>query len=161
MDNRNLFLTPATYRLLRLEYAVVLAACVALVWSHLSQVNWVLFVSLFAVIDVIGYLPGHLAWRRSPSGAIPRGFHLAYNVMHSPVTATAIAGAWSLAVRPEWALLALYIHLAGDRALFGNFLKPFGVSFEPRPHPAYLQFRSHYEDAHAARTDHPAFRAGR
>lgn len=159
MDNQNLFLTPTTYMLLRLEHAVVLAVCIVLVLLHHSQVNWALFAALFAVIDLIGYLPGHLAWRRSQSGIVHRGFYLAYNLMHSPVTATVVAIVWCLMVRPEWALLALYIHLAGDRALFGNFLKPFDVAFEPSPHPAYLQFRSNYEHSHPASTDPRAFRA--
>jgi hypothetical protein len=32
----------------------------------------------------------------------------------------------------------------GDRALFGNSLKPFGVAFEPESHPAYREFASQY-----------------
>ena len=67
---------------------------------------------------------------------------------HSLLSATAVAAAWCLLVRPEWALLALPIHLCGDRAVFGNFLKPFGLSFEPVTHPAYQELVKHY-DQHA------------
>src|SRR3712207_1182888 len=135
MDHANLFLTPATYRALRGEYLAGLVVSVVLALLHVGDIRWVVFVALFAVIDVVGYLPGHLAWRRRGGGAIPRRFHVLYNVMHSLVTAAVIAGLWCLVVGPEWALLALPIHLLGDRALFGNFYKPFGVEFEPRPHP--------------------------
>ena len=34
----------------------------------------------------------------------------------------------------EWAMLAVPIHLSGDRGLFGNTLKPFELSFEPQQH---------------------------
>ena len=43
-------------------------------------------------------------------------------------------------IGPEWALLMLPIHLCGDRAIFGNFLKPFSVPFEPTPVPAFQEF---------------------
>jgi hypothetical protein len=40
----------------------------------------------------------------------------------------------------------------GDRALFGNSYKPFGVAFEPEEHPAYLTFQRQYaEGSHAVR----------
>jgi hypothetical protein len=48
----------------------------------------------------------------------------------------AVLGAWVLLHGWEWALLVLPIHLFGDRALFGNFVKSFTVSFEPLPHPS-------------------------
>lgn len=145
MDARNLFCTPVTYRLLRAEYAAALAVCAVLALAHLDQIRWPVFVGLFAVIDLVGYLPGHLAWRRSGGGPVPRGYYLLYNTMHSLLTAAVIAALWAVLVAPEWALLALPLHLFGDRAVFGNFPKPFGVAFEPRPHPAYTQFRRSYE----------------
>ncbi len=144
MDSHNLFLTPVTYRLLRLEYAVVLATAAVLLALHLDEVRWAAFVGLFAYIDVIGYLPGHLAWRRH-RGSVPRLYHVLYNTMHSLVSAALVAGVWCLTIGPEWALLALPLHLCGDRALFGNFLKPFGFAFEPATHPAYDTLRSNYE----------------
>jgi hypothetical protein len=145
MDVRNLFLTPITYRLLRLEYAAGLLAAVVALLAHFSDVRWVPFVGLFVVIDLVGYLPGALAWHRADGQQISRVFYVLYNTMHSLVTAALIVGGWVLFFGAEWALLALPIHLFGDRAIFGNFAKPFGLSFEPRPHPAYVEFRSRYD----------------
>lgn len=144
MDSHNLFLTPATYRLLRLEYLAGLLLALGLLVAHWGDVGWAHFVLLFGYIDLIGYLPGHLAWRRRGGGQPPRVYYLLYNSMHSLLTAGLVAAVWCLLVGPEWALLALPIHLFGDRAVFGNFLKPFGVSFEPSTHPAYAEFRSSY-----------------
>ena len=135
MDHKNLFMTRTTYRLLRLEYLIALVVCVVLALAHLGEIRWPVFLGLFAVIDVIGYLPGLFIWIRR-HGEVPRAFYVSYNVAHHLGTSAALAGLWCLVVGPEWALLALPIHLMGDRALFGNMLKPFGVSFEPKTHPA-------------------------
>lgn len=146
MDSHNLFLTPRTYQLLRAEYAVALAGSAVLLVLHLGDVRWWAFAALFLYIDVIGYFPGAVAWRRSRGAPISRVYFLLYNTMHSLVSAAAVAAIWCLTVGLEWALLALPIHLCGDRALFGNFLKPFGVSFEPRTHPVYQEFVNRYDD---------------
>ena len=150
MDAANLFLTPTTARLLRAEYAVALAVSAVLLVLHLGDVRWWAFLLLFAYIDVIGYFPGALAFRRAGGGPIAKGYHVLYNAMHSLVSAAAVAGAWCLLIGPEWALLALPLHLCGDRALFGNFLKPFGLSFEPVPSPAYLELLRRYDDDRTA-----------
>src|SRR3954447_18859709 len=145
MDSHNLFLTRGTYRLIRTEYAAALVAAVVLAVLHLDAIRWPVFIGLFAYIDVIGYLPGALAYRRAPDRVISRGYYVLYNAMHSLLSAAAVAGLWCLLARPEWALLALAIHLCGDRAIFGNFLKPYGVTFEPTTHPAYREFVSNYD----------------
>ncbi|GAA2840011.1 hypothetical protein [Crossiella cryophila] len=139
MDPRNLFETRTTYRLLRLEYLAALGLCTTLFITHWQEVRLIPALILFAYIDVIGYLPGLIAFHRSRSGKIHRGFYVAYNLAHSFVTAGLVAFLWAWLVRPEWALLAIPIHLCGDRGLLGNFLKPFAVSFEPSPHPAYIR----------------------
>src|SRR5579859_7972191 len=107
MDSHNLFLTRTTYRLLRAEYGVALIAAVVLALIHLGHTRWPVFIGMFAYIDLIGYLPGAVAYRRARSGDIRRGFYVLYNSMHSFVSAGAVAGVWCLLVRPEWALLAL------------------------------------------------------
>lgn len=145
MDSHNLFLTRATYRLLRAEYGAALIAAVVVALIHLGHIRWPVFIGMFVYIDLIGYLPGAVAYRRAHGGDIRRGFYVLYNGMHSFVSAGAVAGLWCLLVRPEWALLALPIHLCGDRAIFGNFLKPFGLSFEPVTHPAYKEFVKSYD----------------
>src|SRR3954454_24998235 len=149
MDSHNLFLTRTTAYLIRAEYGAALALCIVLVSLHLADVHWWAFALLFAYIDLIGYIPGAIAWRRSHDGVIGRPYFVLYNSMHSMLSAAAVAGVWMLLTGPEWALLALPIHLCGDRALFGNFLKPFGLSFEPRTHPAYQEFVTRYEHSDA------------
>jgi hypothetical protein len=154
VNSHNLFLTRTTFRLLRAEYGLALAGAVIVALTHLGHIRWPVFIAMFLYIDLIGYLPGAVAYRRARGGSrksrhrggdIWRGFHVLYNSTHSLLSAAAVAGAWCLLVRPEWALLALPIHLCGDRAVFGNFLKPFGLSFEPVTHPAYEELVKNYE----------------
>lgn len=157
MDHVNRFETTTTYRLLRAEYAVALLVCVVLFVRHLHEVHWLPALVLFTYIDVVGYLPGAVAHHRAAKAGrpgpqtsiaprrpavirIPRRYYVLYNTMHSLVTQAVVAGLWVLLAGPEWALLALPIHLCGDRALFGNFLKPFGVPFEPAPTAAFEEF---------------------
>jgi hypothetical protein len=145
MDQANPFESRTTYRLHRAEYLVLLAAAVALFGVHIHQVRWLPAVALFVYIDLIGYLPGAIAWHRSSTKRIPKIYYVLYNTMHSLITQSAMIAMWGLFVGWEWALLAIPIHLFGDRGLFGNFLKPFNLSFEPTPHPAYLKLRAALE----------------
>jgi hypothetical protein len=147
VDAANHFETPATMLLTRLEWLAALGVSVTLALLHLSDIRWAVFIALFVVIDVIGYIPGAIAFRRTPGGRIGRGYYIAYNSMHSLLTGAAICGLWSLLFGPEWALLAIPIHLFGDRGIFGNSLKPFGVPFEPHPVPEFTRFEQEY--AHA------------
>ena len=153
MDSHNLFLTRTTYRLLRAEYGAALVAAVVLALTHFGHIRWPVFIGMFVYIDLLGYLPGAVAYRRK-RGDIGRGFYVLYNSMHSLLSAGAVAGAWCLLVRPEWALLALPIHLCGDRAIFGNFLKPFGLSFEPVTHPAYKELVKTYDQRTESSSSH-------
>lgn len=145
MDSHNLFFTRFTARALRAEYLVALLLSIGLAVRHLGDINWPAFIGLFLYIDVIGYLPGAIAYQRSPAGAISRTYYVLYNTMHSLLSAAAVAGLWWIFIGPGWELLALPIHLCGDRALFGNFLKPFGLSFEPVTHPVYQEFVNRYD----------------
>ncbi|GAA2587688.1 MULTISPECIES: hypothetical protein [Streptomyces] len=144
MDAKNRFETKVTFALSRLEWLGFLAVSLVLAFQHRSEIRWGVFVLLFTVIDAIGYIPGAIAFRRRPDRRVPRGYYVAYNTMHSLFTAGVLAGAWALLVRPEWALLALPIHLMGDRALFGNSLKPFGIAFEPETNPEFQMFEQKY-----------------
>jgi uncharacterized membrane protein YvlD (DUF360 family) len=163
VDSHNLFLTRTTYRLVRAEYLAALVGAIVLAVLHLHDIRWPVFIAMFAYIDVVGYLPGAVAYRRAHGAAISRRYYVLYNSMHSLLSAGAVVGLWCLLVRPEWALLALPIHLFGDRAVFGNFLKPFGVSFQPATHPAYQELVSSYAQhtaqppaRHAAEEQTPA-----
>ena len=150
MDSHNRFETRSTATLLRLEWVAGLVACIVLAVLHIRQINWPVFVGFFVVIDLIGYIPGAIAYRRSPTHTISKNYYLAYNTMHSLLTGGAMAGVFALAVKPEWALLAIPIHLFGDRGLFGNSLKPLDIEFEPVTHPAFKEFEQSYERARAA-----------
>jgi hypothetical protein len=141
MDQANLFETPTTYGLLRAEYGLAAAGAGALLLAKRRNVRWARAAALFAYPDLIGYIPGAIAYRRSANGRIPRRYYVLYNTAHSFLTGAAVAALWSRFVKREWALLIILAHLASDRALFGNFMKPFSVDFEPKPHPEYERVR--------------------
>jgi hypothetical protein len=134
MNRLSSFGTPLNYRLTRAEYLVAFKFSAVLFVVHIQDVRWGPALLLFAYIDIIGYLPGlFVHWRRR--GDVPRLFYMLYNVMHSWITAGLVVAAWAWLIRPEWALLAVPIHLFGDRGLLGNYFKPFSEPFEP-PHGA-------------------------
>lgn len=141
MDYKNRFESNFTYYALRAEYLVALCACLYLLYINRQDVNWWVFIPMFAYIDLIGYIPGAIAYRRSATKQIPRIYYILYNSMHSLISGALVVALWIIFVGPEWALLAVPIHLSGDRSIFGNFLKPFYVSFEPEVHPAYAKFQ--------------------
>lgn len=142
MDAVNTFDTPATHIAMRAEYAVLTAASGYLLLRNRKRVRWPVAIGLFAYSDALGYVPGAIAYRKSADKRIPKAFYAAYNVGHSGLTGALVAGLWARFVRPEWALLAIPLHLGGDRSLFGNFLKPFSVPFEPdQTHPAWEQVK--------------------
>ncbi|MEU9990153.1 hypothetical protein AB0E10_25805 [Streptomyces sp. NPDC048045] len=158
MDPLNRFETPVTFRLLRAEYTVGLLLSAGFMLAHWHDVRWLVAVGMFAYIDVFGYLPGAWAHHRAKGRPIHRGYYVLYNTMHSWLTAGAVVALWGWLVGWEWALLAVPVHLCGDRGLLGNFLKPFGVAFEPKVHPAFTAF----EKALAAAPEGPgAARAAR
>ncbi|WP_117208719.1 hypothetical protein [Allorhizocola rhizosphaerae] len=139
MDQKNPFETPTTFRLHRAEYLVGFVASIVLIVLHFGEIRWIPFILLFLYIDLIGYIPGAIAFRRSKDGRISKAYYVLYNTMHSLITQAAVVGLWMLLIGPEWALLAIPFHVFGDRGLFGNFLKPFGLPFEPMPNPIYEQ----------------------
>jgi len=137
MDQANPFESRNTFRLHRAEYLVLWLISTGLLIEHFRDIRWLPAIGLFLYIDLIGYLPGAIAWHRSPNRRISKVYYVLYNTMHSLITQTVVLGLWGLLIGWEWALLVIPFHLFGDRGLFGNFLKPFRLSFEPKPHPAY------------------------
>jgi hypothetical protein len=133
MDQANPFESRNTYRLHRGEYLVWLAIVSGLFIYHIRDVRWLPAVALFFYIDLIGYIPGAIAYHRSTTRQISKVYYVLYNLMHSMITQTAVVGLWGLTIGWEWALLIVPFHIFGDRALFGNFLKPFALDFEPVP----------------------------
>ena len=131
MDQANPFETPRTYSLHRAEYLVGLAVTTGLIIAHFGEIRWWPAIALFLYIDLIGYIPGAIAYHRSTTKQISKVYYVLYNTMHSMITQTAVVGLWGLTIGWEWALLIVPFHIFGDRALFGNFLKPFALDFEP------------------------------
>lgn len=137
MDMKNPFESPTTFKLHRAEYLVGWTVASILIVVHWSDIRLLPAIILFAYIDVIGYLPGAIAFRRSPNGRISKNYYLAYNIMHSMITQGAVIAIWGFTIGWEWALLAIPWHLFADRGVYGNFLKPFGLPFEPHAAPGY------------------------
>jgi hypothetical protein len=144
MDAKNTFETTTTAKLARLEWLGFLVLAAILTITHWSAINWPLFIGLFLIIDVIGYLPGMIAYRRSVDGSVAKTFYLLYNSMHCLFTWTVILSVATVLFGWQWAMLAVPLHLLGDRALFGNSLKPFGVPFEPQTLPDFADFTERY-----------------
>lgn len=120
---------------MRAIYVICCITCALLLALHARQVDWARFAAAFALIDLVGYLPGWLATRlaleRAPRRPISAVYHHLYNYTHSVRSLGLAAAAWAAALgRPEWAMLALPLHLAGDRGLLGNFAKPIGRPFD-------------------------------
>ena len=117
--------------LTRAEYLALAALAGLLIVLHLREVSWWRFALAFALIDLVGYLPGARAFRRAGGRPIARIYHHLYNVTHNFLTAAAVVALWAVAAGGlEWAMLALPLHLAGDRGLFGNGRKPPQQPFE-------------------------------
>jgi hypothetical protein len=142
MDQCNHFESRTTYYLHRAEYLLGLAVSLYLLIEHWESINGWHFFILFSYIDLIGYIPGAIAFRVLKNKNLPRFYFVLYNSTHSLVSAALVAFIWSLFFGVTWSLLAIPIHLCGDRAIFGNFLKSFCLSFEPKEHPAFSLFKS-------------------
>ncbi len=153
MDVKNPFETPTTFRLHRAEYlAAFIVTNILIIW-HWHQIRWIPAIALFAYIDLFGYIPGAIAFRRSPDGRISKAYYVLYNVMHSMLTQGAVVAIWGFFVGWEWALLAIPWHIFGDRGVFGNFLKTFSLPFEPHETPGYRRLIDGLAAAHRARAN--------
>ena len=117
--------------LTRAEYLALMAVSGLLMLVHAGEVSWVRAAIAFAAIDLVGYLPGARAFRRAGNQPIRPIYHHLYNVTHNFLTAAAVIAAWALVGGGlEWAMLAIPLHLAGDRGIFGNGFKPPALPFE-------------------------------
>jgi hypothetical protein len=133
MDIKNPLHSSGTYRLARAEQLALLAVCTALLVWHRDEVNWWRAVAAFWSMDIIGYLPGAIAYRRRGGGRIHPVYHHLYNITHTYLVVGAGVAVWSWMSGPEWAMLAAPFHLAIDRGVFGNVFKPVALPFEPVP----------------------------
>jgi Phosphatidylglycerol lysyltransferase, C-terminal len=135
VDSKNLVHSKGTYWIIRGEHLAVLALCSTLAIWNAGAVNWWRALAAFWIIDLVGYLPGAFAFIKNRGRPINPWYHHVYNFCHTYlVTGTGVA-VWAYVIGGfEWAMLAVPIHLAVDRGIFGNILKPVGLSFEPRDH---------------------------
>src|SRR5271166_3521008 len=140
MDHINRFETKTTFGLLRAEYLVGMIASGALFLWHVNEVRWIPAIVLFSYIDLIGYIPGVIAHFTREREPLPKYYYVLYNTMHSFLTQSVVVALWVYFFRLEWALLVIPMHLCGDRALFGNFMKQFSVPFEPKGLPEFVAF---------------------
>jgi hypothetical protein len=131
MDIKNPLHTAGTYRLARAEHLVLMIACGALMLWHRDQVGWWRAFWAFWIIDIVGYLPGAIAYRRRKGGRIPAVYHHIYNFAHTYLVVGTGVALWAWWSGPEWAMLAVPFHLSVDRGVFGNVFKPVGLPFEP------------------------------
>jgi hypothetical protein len=137
MDDAHRFHTEQTWRWVRAEHVALVAALAVVGLLHAREVAWGRFAAAFLTIDLVGYVPGAIAFRRNPRGEISPIYHHLYNLTHSYLTAGMVAGVWATAAGSfEWAMLALPIHLSSDRGFFGNTYKPASLPFEPVHHSA-------------------------
>lgn len=133
MDPQNRYHTPSTWALVRLEHVALIVVLAAAALLHFDEVRLGRFILAFVAIDVVGYLPGAVAYRRAKGARIAPVYHHLYNVAHSFLTAGLVIAVWAyLNGGLEWAMTALPLHLCGDRGLFGNTYKPLELPFEPR-----------------------------
>lgn len=131
MENIDRFHSDRSWFWTRAEHTTLVIALCVLVGLHAGEVAWPHFLAAFTVIDLVGYLPGAIAFRRAGGDAIAPIYHHLYNVTHSYLTAGIAIGIWTLTSGgPEWAMLAVPIHLSGDRGIFGNIYKPVSLPFE-------------------------------
>jgi hypothetical protein len=135
MDIENPLHTAGTYRLVRAEQIALMLVCGALMLWHRDQLSWWRAFWAFWIIDIVGYLPGAVAYRRRKHGPIPAFYHHIYNFAHTYLVVGAGVAVWAWHSGFEWAMLAVPFHLAIDRGVFGNVFKPVALPFEPAPMP--------------------------
>lgn len=161
MDTVNFFFTRTTALNARAEYGLGFIACVWLMLANWSELDLWLALALFAYMDVIGTIPGLLAYRLSPDGQVPRVYYVLYDVLHSAFTQGLVTIAFIQLFGWQWALLAIPAHICADRSIFNNYPKPFGVAFDPVQHPAFQRFAAEYERFDASAVDWKAIKRKR
>lgn len=133
MDKFNPSHSAATYWLMRMEHLAIVAFCTGVALWQWDALNLWHFSIVFLMIDAFGYLPGLVAYLRHGRAKIHRMYHYAYNLTHSYLFWGLVVALWWAVRDWEWAMLAVPIHLSGDRGVFGNVFKPADRSFEPAP----------------------------
>src|SRR4051812_6865188 len=97
MDNLNRFHTRTTYWIVRAEHLALLAIMTGLFLWHARDVNWWRAVPAFLMIDLVGYIPGAIMFRRSKNGQVSRWYHNAYNITHTYLVSGTGVALWAYA----------------------------------------------------------------
>lgn len=158
MDIVNHFFTRATVLNARAEYLLALIACVTTMIAHWPALNVWLAAALFAYIDLFSTVPGLVAFHMSADGRISKAYYVLYDVLHSAVTQGLVVAVLVAEFDFQWSFLAIPVHLCIDRGAFNNYPKPFGVAFDPVPHPAFERFRHEYAAFDGGRADWKAIK---
>ena len=144
MDTVNHFFTRATALNARSEYALGFVVCMWLMISHWSELDVWQAILLFAYIDLIGTVPGLIAYHVSADGQISKVYYYVYNFLHSWVTQGIVMIGYVEVLGWHWCLLGIPAHLCIDRSMFNNYPKPLGVAFDPVKHPVFEKFKREY-----------------
>ena len=148
MDVNNMFFTRTTYNMVRLDWLFIMMGLMFASIANWTEINWWLFAAAFWWIDVIGTAPGmyyHGKNKHALAGEdVPKWAIIAYNFCHSFVTVMTITFVWYLYAGWHWEMLAMPMHLAADRCVFGNIFKNFNIKFDPQPVPAFTNFISEF-----------------
>lgn len=155
MDKHNRFFTPTLYRMIRTDWAILMLTTMIVCAVHWREINWWLFLGMFWWIDLLGTFPGTYLQKKYPNRRVPEWSLLLYNFCHSFTTIGAITLVWYLLYGPAWEMLAMPMHLAADRSIFGNIYKRIDPKFEPDPHPAFLRFDEDFLRAQQASRSGP------
>ena len=147
MDKNNRFFTPTLYRMIRIDWVVIIIALSLTVALHWREVNWWRFWIMFWMIDIIGTAPGMYFEKRHPDRPVPQWCIVAYNVCHSFLTIAIVTTVWYLIGGLEWAMLGMPIHIAADRCVFGNIYKHLDYKFDPDPSPLFQRFTQEFRQA--------------
>ena len=147
MDKYNRFFTPTLYRMIRTDWAILMLATMIAAALHWREINWWIFMAMFWWIDILGTFPGTFLQKKKPDRKVPEWCILLYNFCHSFTTVGVITAAWYALYGPAWEMLAMPMHLAADRSIFGNIYKRIDPKFEPGPHPAFLRFDEDFRRA--------------
>lgn len=118
-----------TLWLLRIEYICLFIISLIVAYRHFQDINWIQFIVIFAIIDLIGYIPGYLYVKYTKETVPNRFFYILYNTTHNfGVVILVLFISWQLNLL-TWSFIAIPLHLFGDRGLLGNFYKPFESPF--------------------------------
>src|SRR5437773_12289797 len=112
MDNLNRFHTAGTYWLTRAENIALFFVCGILLFLHFHTLNLWRGVIAFALIDLVGYIPGAIAYRQPGAGRISPVYHHLYNFAHTYLVGGTGIAIWAwVAGGFEWSMLAVPFHL--------------------------------------------------